>query len=362
MVVTPLDEAGIEAFLDVGASLHPPGPDEVLPLRAAVRAELDGSCVFASYGRQQLFLLSDDGGRPLGRIAALINPRLEDPAGRPLGQLGYFECIDDVAAAAALFEAGLGWLREQGAQEAIGPMNGGAHRTHRLMTRGFEQPPFLFEPRNPPCYPRLFEACGFEVAHRWFSYTFSRDELARLSTLIDRRVARFKTTERVELLETGQVQQTLARVQPLLDRAWQGHVGYAHLELDELVETFAGLLSITTRRHAGVQVDAAGQDVGFSLMYPDYVDEVRALRGDVAGWGRWLGQAAPRRLVMYMLAVAPERHGTVSSALSLQRGLQHFLEDGFEEMIAALVVEEWPLFRRFKQPGREYALYRRSVA
>ena len=55
-------------------------------------------------------------------------------------------------------------------------VGGWAHRLHRFMVRGFERAPFLFEPRNPPYYPRLFEANGFAPVHRWYSYEISRAE------------------------------------------------------------------------------------------------------------------------------------------------------------------------------------------
>src|SRR5262249_18177010 len=132
---------------------------------------------FYRYGRRQLFLCEAD-GHLAGRIAASINPKLVDPAGSVYGQLGYFECVDDAAVAESLIRAGIDWLGAQGARHVLRPMNGGAHRSHRFMTRGFDRDPFLFEPRNPEYYPKLFAHCGFMPVHRWFSYELNRDPAA----------------------------------------------------------------------------------------------------------------------------------------------------------------------------------------
>src|SRR2546430_17312762 len=105
--------------------------------------------------------LCTEGGRVRGRAAASVNRRLRDATHAPIGQVGFFEAEDDDAVAKSLLDAALAWLGGEGARSAWGPMNGGGHPAHRLMTKGVEPAPFLFEPRNPPYYPRLFEACGF---------------------------------------------------------------------------------------------------------------------------------------------------------------------------------------------------------
>jgi hypothetical protein len=176
--------------------------------------------------------------------------------------------------------------------------------------------------------------------------------------LLGKRVTRHGSGERIDLLEPSDAQGTLARIHPLLDGVWKGHVGYASIGQEELAEVFGGVLSLMTSRHIGVLVDGSGQDTGCSFMYPDYANDVRNLRGSARGWGEWLGRGSqPSGLVMHTLALLEEARGSAGSAMLLQRGLEHFFEDGYERLIVALVVEDWPLFRRFKAPSRRYALY-----
>lgn len=368
--IDPADAAALTSFVELPFALHAADPRWVPPLRAPLAAELTGGSAFARYGRMRLFVC-EDGGRLRGRVAAIVNPRLSGAAGSaapprgPIGQLGYFEAEDDDRVVASLFDAAFAWLRGEGARAAWGPMNGGAHRLHRFMTKGVERTPFLFEPRNPPYYPRLFEAQGFARVHEWHSFDVTRIELEGIQALLEAGTAPVAAEGRyrTELLDPRDMPRALARLHPLLDGVWAGHVGYASLDLAEFAEVFAGLLALITERHIGFLVEtASGRDVGCAFMYPDWVDEVRALAGDAAGWGAWLGAGRrPARLVLHTTAVLPEARRTGGPYMLIERGIRHTLEDGFEELVVGLVDADWRLFRKVAEPTREYALYGRGI-
>src|SRR5262245_37511098 len=148
-IVRVSDRRSLEEFIEFSWTVNQGDPLWVPPLREKIFHELSGASAFSRYGRFELFLCEAE-GRLAGRIAALVNPRLLDSGGHVLGQLGYFESVDEPDVASALIGAGLDWLRTQQVAQVMGPMNGGAHRTHRFLTRGFDRAPFLFEPRNPP--------------------------------------------------------------------------------------------------------------------------------------------------------------------------------------------------------------------
>jgi hypothetical protein len=349
---------GLAEFIAFPWTIHRNDPGWIPPLREIMFRDLSGAGAFSRYGRFQLFLCEAD-GQVAGRIAALVNPRLVGRDGHPLGQLGYFESVDDSAVAAALIDAGLAWLREQGLHEVIGPMNGGAHRLHRFQTRGFDREPYLFEPTNPPYYPRLFQESGFVPIARWYAYELTPDMAAARLAQYDRILTRRPPEGRIEELQTGQSQDTILRVHRLLDRCWEGHVGYSSLDLDEFVEVFAGLLAIMGPGHVSAFVQDEGGDAGFAFVFPDWAREVRALDGHAAGWGRWLGGPPAKRLVLSTNALAPEaRRGSAALAQvawTVRRGVQ----DGVEDIITAPTVEGY--CSTLGDQTREYTLYGRAL-
>jgi hypothetical protein len=334
----------LEEFVELPCRLHAKEPLFVPPLRQVVHGEL-----VSKRTKKQLFLHGDE-----GRIAAIVHPKL------PFGQLGYFEAATEEAAR-SLIASGLEWLRARGLKEVVGPMNGGAHRLHRFLVEGFERPPFLFEPRNPPEHPRWFEASGFQRVATWWTYEASRAWIESLRGLLEPGVVRaLKKGQRIELFE-GEA--AIPRIHTLLDEVWAGHVGYASLDREEFVEVFSGALSLMSKRTLGAAVDPAGRDLGCAFMFPDWVDEVRSLQGDARGWGRWLGgvRPQPRRMVLHTVAFKPDARRTGAPFLILDQGLRHLIEDGYEELVVALVTADWKLFSRALTPTRTYALFHRAL-
>jgi hypothetical protein len=356
MKISPVAEGeGLAEFIELPWQIYSGDRSWIPPLREQIFYELSGAGAFSRYGRMQLFLCEAD-GRLAGRIAALVNPKLVDRNNNVLGQLGYFECIDDSDIAAGLINAGMDWLRAQNAGAVLAPMNGGAHRSHRLMTRGFDLEPFLFEPRNPPYYPKLFERCGFMPVHHWFSYELNRERAAVLLNRFERVLTRRPPPGRIEELPLQPPEETAARIHRLLDPCWGDHFGYTSLELDEFVEVFRGGLSIMSPGNISVFAEG-GRDVGFALIIPDYAADVRALQGHVAGWGRWLGQSRPRRVVLHTAALIPEARKSSAAMAQVAWGLRHVQTDGFEDVVVALVVEGF--LEKIGDRTRDYALYMR---
>ena len=57
----------------------------------------------------------------MGRIGVGMDERLNRAKQKRMGYLTLFESVEDYSVARALFDAGLAWLREQGAEEVTGP-------------------------------------------------------------------------------------------------------------------------------------------------------------------------------------------------------------------------------------------------
>ena len=356
-------EPDVDAFIELSWQLNAHDPHWIPPMRARLRQELTGGDEFGRYGRIRLFGAELD-GRLAGRLAAIVNPRLVDSSGQPVGQVGYFETIADQRVSSTLFAAAFEWLRAAGAQQVWGPMNGGPHRSHRLITDGFDRSPFLFEPRNPPYYPQLFAAAGFSPIHTWFSIDASRDQLREalagqaMLRVRNRTTQRF-TLERVDLADRPAV---LQRLYALLDALWTGHVGYTSLDFNEFVEVFAPALLLMTSGDVHVARDRdTGRDVGCVFSYPDYAADVRALNGDATGWGRWLqGGARPRRLVFHTLGMAPGVRRTGLVAALVRAAFEHCVEH-YEESVMAIVVDGLAALQRVAPATRHYTLFGRQL-
>jgi GNAT superfamily N-acetyltransferase len=357
-----IDQPDVDAFVDLAWRLHHADPAWIPPMRARVRDELTAADAFGANGCVQLFGCQS-GGRLVGRIAAIVNGGITNVAGDVVGQVGYFEAVDDDQVAANLFDAAFEWLRARGVRRVWGPMNGGAHRSHRLMTAGFDRTPFLFEPRNPEYYPRLFERVGFRPCYTWCSIDVTAAQVRHaLATLPMFRIndsvkARYDVAS-PQRLDPGEV---LQRLYPLLDRMWTGHIGYVPLDFAEFAAIFGPALSLMSRLDFLWVVERGShRDVGCGFAYPDHADDVRALNGDPGGWGRWRAAgAAPKRLVLHTVALSPDARGHGLATWLVQRMLQHCADD-YSEGVMALIIEEFTAVRQVAPPTRHYALFEHS--
>lgn len=122
------------------------------------------------------WVVYNDAGSPIGRIAAFINPKTAWTEKQPTGGIGFFECIDDQAAADLLFDAAREWLRGQGMQAMDGPINfGDRNMFWGLLIHNYTDPPIYGTNYNPPYYVRLLERYGFQL---WFNQLFFKRSVA----------------------------------------------------------------------------------------------------------------------------------------------------------------------------------------
>jgi hypothetical protein len=178
-VVPVTTAAQQEQFLDMPAIVYANDPNWVQPLRSSVAKQLAPTNSFLQYGRLQPFIaFSEDcnSDRPVGRIVAAVNRRLVEKEGQSIGLFGFFECIHDLSVAQALFNAAFAWLRQQGMTRVRGPINLSTHNNCLMLIDGFDSPPMLMMPYNPPYYPQLMEQLGWQPAKDAYAYELSLDQ------------------------------------------------------------------------------------------------------------------------------------------------------------------------------------------
>lgn len=123
------------------------------------------------YGTIRRWVLYDD-SKPIGRIAAFIHSKYKNKGTEyPVGGCGFFDCINNQAAANLLFDTAAGWLKEQGMDAMDGPINFlDRDKWWGLLVEGFEREPVYGLSFNPPYYKNLFEGYGFQDYYKQFFY------------------------------------------------------------------------------------------------------------------------------------------------------------------------------------------------
>ena len=81
--------------------------------------------LYAEGGESIRWILKDDKDQLIGRVAAFVNPRTKNTTPLTTGGMGFFECINDKAAAFHLFDSCKKWLEDRGMEAMDGPINFG---------------------------------------------------------------------------------------------------------------------------------------------------------------------------------------------------------------------------------------------
>jgi hypothetical protein len=152
-------------FLTINVLMNKHNANYIRPLDDEVNAVFNPSKnKLFKYGEVVRWILKDDKGNSIGRIAAFTNSKYKNfGTDFATGGIGYFECINHQKAANILFNRAKQWLIEKGLEAMDGPINfGDRDKNWGLMINGFDDEPVYGMSFNPDYYQLLFENYGFK--------------------------------------------------------------------------------------------------------------------------------------------------------------------------------------------------------
>lgn len=151
-------------FLDVVDHIYHGDEQWIRPLDRDIVSVFDAQKNVAhAHGEVKRWVLYADDSRPVGRIAAFIDKKRRGAEDKLIGGCGFFECINDQAAADLLFDTAANWLKAKGMKGMEGPVNFGEnHMWWGLLVEGFSRPYYGMN-YHPPYYEGLFRSYGFDV-------------------------------------------------------------------------------------------------------------------------------------------------------------------------------------------------------
>ncbi|MCU0371551.1 MAG: hypothetical protein MUC31_09055 [Bacteroidales bacterium] len=157
------DKKTARQFLDTARIIYKDDNMWVCPLDMDINKIFDPTKnAFFKDGGAIRWILKDDRGKLIGRIAAFYNNRKANRYQQPTGGAGFFECIDNQEAADILFDAARNWLAGQGMEAMDAPVNFGENDNFwGLLTEGFTRPAYGM-PYNHSYYQALFDHYGFK--------------------------------------------------------------------------------------------------------------------------------------------------------------------------------------------------------
>lgn len=287
-ILSVTDRQTEKLFVTMPLPLYRHDPNYIRPLDQDIRAVFDpeknprlekGEC-----GR---WLLVNDSGNPIGRIAAFYDYRAKEDE-LPVGGCGFFECIDDQQAADLLFDTARGWLAERGIEAMDGPINfGNRERWWGLLIDGFHPPCYCCN-YNPPYYQRLFERYGFQLYFKQFTY---RREIATevSSRVIEKAMNALRDAGYTFAhIDRRRLDKTAEDFRSVYNEAWAKHEGVKPMSMESAHKLMRSMKPIIDPKIIWFAYHY-GKPVGFWVNIPD-VNQliVKYVEGRLTLWGKLL--------------------------------------------------------------------------
>jgi len=306
-------KADLRRFVNLPYQHYRHDPIWVPPLRSEQWAQFDPRRnPMLAHCTYQLFLLCNgrDGRDVLGRITAFTDALALQHWGQPIGLFGSYECVEDQAASRLLLDAARDWLRQRGMTVMRGPWSFASQEWGSVI-EGFDLPPMLMAPHNPPYYNQQFEVYGLSKAKDLLVYYADMQEgyeiPPRYLTLTDRVAQRYGVTVRQVRLD--HLAEEVTTIVDLSNRSLADNWGYYPVTEAEGRALARDLKQILDPRAALIAEGPDGQPVGFALALPDINVLLRGLNGRLLplGWLKLLrGMPSLRQYRVWALGVAPE--------------------------------------------------------
>jgi hypothetical protein len=234
------DQAGAREFILTNVEIMGSVPGYIRPLDKDIDQVFDPKKNKAyRQGEASRWILKDENGRLLGRIAAFVNKRYKTKGDEfPVGGIGFFDCIHNQDAADRLFDVARHWLTQRGMGAMDGPINFGERDSWwGLVTEGFHEPLYHMN-FNAPYYRDLFEHYGFKPFFE--QICFGMDPKKPFSKkLMDRHAAvAADPSFRAAHIEIRELDRYAGYFTEVYNKAWAGHGGMKQMKLDQVKQLF----------------------------------------------------------------------------------------------------------------------------
>ncbi len=330
----------LNAFIRLPFALYSDEPLWVPPLIFERKAFLDKrKNPFFAHAEAEYFLAWRD-GKPVGRITAQVDHRLNEFQSNRWGLFGFFECVDDPEVSRALLDAAEGWLRARGRDRMVGPMDFSTNDECGVLVDGWDLPPIILTNWTHRHYPVLLEAAGLEKAmdtHMWDLWVDTRESVHPVIWKLAGEVeSKHGITTRY--FDKKDLRAEVDRFLEVYNAAWERNWGFVPLSEEE-VRHYAKQLKPLLSEDWAMVAEKDSETVGAGLSLPDYNQVFKHMNGRLLpfGWAKFLYYRRKiDRVRVFALGVKREyQHTGVAARLfemhydSAERTPQHGGETGW---------------------------------
>jgi hypothetical protein len=274
------DKKAAREFIRVNIEINRNDPNYIRPLDKDIQEVFDPTKNKTfRFGEVARWILRSNDGQLIGRIAAFINKKYKNKGDDgPVGGIGFFDCINDQAAADMLFDVAKHWLLQKGMQAMDGPVNFGERdRWWGLITKGFEPPLYCLN-YNQPYYRQLFETYGFRNYYNQVCFALRVGDPV-LPKFYQRHAECAKDPNfSSRHIKKDQLEKFAADFTTVYNKAWAGHGGIKELDRKVVLKMFKTMKPVMDEKISWF-IYYKDEPIGIWINLPDLNQWFRHLNG-----------------------------------------------------------------------------------
>ena len=282
------------------------------------------------------YFLAYKDGKPVGRVAAIMNNRANETWNKKEVRFGWIDFIDDAEVSDALLKTVEAWGKERGATEIVGPLGFTDFDAEGMLVEGFDQLSTMATIYNYPYYPEHMVKHGYEKDADWVEFKIYipdaiPDKHKRISEIIMRKYGLkiVKCTSK-DIKKYGQA------IFDLMNEAYSQLYGYSALSPRQIKQYIKMFLPILDLRMVTLVVDSEDQVIAAGISMPSLSEALQKAKGRLLpfGWYHLLKviflKKYPKVLDLLLVAVKPEYQNKGVNALLFYDLIPVYQKIGFE--------------------------------
>ena len=285
---------------------------------------------------ESIYFMAYDDGKPVGRIAGIINNVVNEKTGKKTLRFGWVDFIDDPRVSEALFRAVEVWGRSKGMEEIVGPLGFSDMDPEGMLVEGFDQEGTMATIYNYPYYPKHLEAMGFEKEADWIEFRMTipdgiPERYQRISDIIKRKyeLSTPKYTSAKKLVKDyGQ------EIFQLINEAYSELYGYSPLTPRQINRYISMYIPVLRLDNISLIVDKDKKLIGVGIAMPSMSKALIKCRGRMFPFG-WIHLLKALRgqndvVDLLLVAVKPEYQSKGVNSLLFTDLIPCFIKNGYK--------------------------------
>lgn len=283
----------------------------------------------------QCFMAYED-GRPVGRVAAIINNAVNERSGEKSVRFGFLDFEDNPEVSAALMKAVEQWGTERGMTRVIGPLGFTDLDHEGMLIEGFDELSTMATIYNYPYYPEHIERLGYAKDSDWKEFVMDvpdgiPEKMNRVADIVKKRtglkVKKYTSRKKIKeeygraLFElVNEAYDQLYEYSPLTDR-----------QIEYYIDQYLDLLDLDL---VTIIVDEEEKLVGVGISMPSMSRALQKAKGKLFPFG-WIPllkglKGKNDRVDLLLVAVKPEYQSKGVNALLFQDLIPYYIKRGFK--------------------------------